>query len=669
MVDERRPKGGAARKGSILDTALDTLTNVGVTSRTRPEDLRAARAVGIAIVALVVVSIPFSIQYWRIGLPMMSAAVAVTACFTLGLLVFLRRTGRAAFAGGLALTGMYALLLLSNITSGGFYNPNFAWFYVIPIAAATFAGPRQAWWWTLVVLATTVVFWTLHEQGFELVNAIPDSERALQALFNRVGAVLGIGVILALFVRWQRSAERGIRDAHAQLRLQESEMRRLALFDPLTGLPSRVFLERKIAFLSEHREPFAMIFADIDRFKAINDTMGHPAGDALLADVGRRFESVVGTTSHPSFPDLDRLWAGSQPIVARRGGDEMIVVLPGASVADARDMARRISDAVAQPFVSGERKIYVSVSMGIAVGPRHGANAATLMRAADVALYEAKKRVGSSFAVYERKMTQSTPRTLLIEEALRLALEVDGLRLAFQPLFDAHLQPRSAEALLRWYCAPLQQELGPSDFIPIAETTGLIVPMGRWVLNKACEEACTWAQPLRVAVNISVVQLRQPNFIDHVREALERSALDPGRLELEITEGILVDDDEEVRNRLEDLRALGVVLTVDDFGTGYSNFAYLRRLPITRLKIDRAFVSRMHRDPGDAAVVRAVVAVGNALQLDVVAEGVESQEHVQMLKAMGCDELQGYHLEQPMESDVFKLFLRPQSGLLRRTEG
>ena len=668
-MDDERPKGGAGSKRSILATAVDSLTHVGVTSHTPAHEHRAARAVGIAIVALVLVSIPFVYQYWRIGLPTMAAIVAATACFSLGLLVFLRRTGRAALAGALALTGMYALLLISNITSGGFYNPNFAWFYVIPIAAATFAGPRQAWLWTLVVLATTITFWVIEESGLVLANAVPESERALHALFNRAGAVLGIGVILALFVRWQRSAERGIRDAHAQLRLQESEMRRLALFDPLTGLPSRVFLERKIEFLSHHGEPFAMIFIDIDRFKAINDTMGHPAGDALLADVGRRFESVVGTTSHPSFPDLDRLWAGPHPIVARRGGDEMIVVLPGASVDDAREVARRVADCVTQPFISRDRKIYVSVSMGIAVGPLHGGDAATLMRAADVALYEAKKRVGSSFAVYERKMTQSTPRTLLVEEALRQALETDELRLAYQPLFDAHLQPRSAEALLRWYCEPLQEDLSPNDFVPIAETTGLIVPMGRWVLNKACEEACTWVTPLRVAVNISVVQLRQPNFIDHVREALERSGLDPGRLELEITEGILVDDDEEVRNRLEDLRALGVVLTVDDFGTGYSNFAYLRRLPITRLKIDRAFVSRMHRDPGDAAVVRAVVAVGTALQLEVVAEGVESQEHVQMLKAMGCTELQGYHLEQPMEAEAFKLFLRPQSGLLRRGEG
>lgn len=663
-----QPKGGADRQRSIFTTALDSLTNVGVTSRTPPRDVRAARAVGIAIVALTLVAIPYTVQYWRIGLPVMAAAVSATACFSLTLLVFLRRTGRASLAGGLALT-MFVLLLLSNITSGGFYNPNFAWFYVIPIAAATFAGPRQAWLWTVVVLINTVVFWVLDEQGVGLVSAVPESERSVQALFNRVGAVLGIGVILALFVRWQRAAERGIRDAHAQLRLQESEMRRLALFDPLTGLPSRVFLERKIAFLSDHEEPFAMIFADIDRFKAINDTLGHPAGDSLLSDVGRRFESVVGTTSHPSFPDLDRLWAGPQAIVARRGGDEMIVVLPGATTEDAREVARRLADSVTQPFMVGARKIYVSVSMGIAVAPKHGEDAATLMRAADVALYEAKKRVGSSFAVYERKMTQSTPRTLLIEEALRQALEADGLRLAFQPLFDAHLQPRSAEALLRWYCEPLQEEMNPNDFISVAETTGLIVPMGRWVLNKACEEACTWVTPLRVAVNISVVQLRQPNFIDHVREALERSGLDPGRLELEITEGILVDDDEEVRNRLDDLRALGVVLTVDDFGTGYSNFAYLRRLPISRLKIDRAFVSRMHRDPGDAAVVRAVVAVGNALQLDVVAEGVESQEHIQMLKAMGCDELQGYHLERPLESEPFKLFLRPQSGLLRRNEG
>ena len=238
MVDEGgQPKGGAEPHRSILTTAIDSITSVGVTSRTNPEDLRAARAVGIAIVALVLVGIPYVFQYWRIGLPTMSAAVATTSCFSLGVLVYLRRTGRVPVAGGLVLTSLFVLLLLSNITSGGFYNPNFAWFYVIPIAAATFAGPRQAWLWTVIVLLTTIVFWMLHEQGVHLVNAVPASERSLQALFNRLGAVLGIGIILALFVRWQRSAERGIRDAHAQLRLQESEMRRLALFDPLTGCP------------------------------------------------------------------------------------------------------------------------------------------------------------------------------------------------------------------------------------------------------------------------------------------------------------------------------------------------------------------------------------------------------------------------------------------------
>ncbi|MEM9067765.1 MAG: EAL domain-containing protein [Myxococcota bacterium] len=624
---------------------------------TNPVLLRRIRAVNLAIFGLIVVALPFVYQYWRIGLPEISMAVIASAVSAVCLLGLLRRTHDPNLVGGLGLLVLFVLLLLSNIASGGFYDPNFAWFYVVPIAAVTFTTRRQAVFWSVVVLLTTIAFWVLDETGYAPESAVPVDEHALQSLFNRASAVVGIALMIALFVQWQVHAELSLRDANEKLRMQEREMRRLALFDALTGLPSRACLDRKLEALDKEEESFALIFADLDRFKTINDTLGHPAGDQLLIEVGQRFESVVGTPSRTSLPELDELWAAPHPLVARRGGDEVVVVLPGASADEAREVAERMIETLARPVELEERQIVVSVSMGVAAAPRHGTNAASLMRAADVALYEAKRQAGSTVVVYQTQMTQSTPRALLLEEALRQAIKADELRVVFQPLFDAHREVCAAEALLRWQSVAFSGEVSPAELIPVAETTGLIVPIGKMVLRQACMEAVGWSKPFRVAVNVSPVQLRNPNFVDHVKSALSASGLHPGRLELEITESVLLDDDRPVQRCLDALRALGVRMTVDDFGMGYSNLSQLRRLPVSRVKIDRAFVSRMHDDPADAALVRAIVAMGHSLRLEVVAEGVENDEQVVMLQEMRCDEMQGFHLGTPVEADEFLRFV------------
>ena len=625
---------------------------VGEPGELDAEEARRVRSVAIALRGLIAVGVPFLVEYLTLGVKPMAWALTGALGYGVALLALLRRTRDAGLVGALANLGLYCLLLVSALTHGGFYDPDFAWLYIVPIAAVTFTTRRQAWFWTVVVSLTTVGLWWAEEHGGVVIeNVVPEPLRPGIALGNRLGMIAAIGVLLSLFLRWQRRAEEEVRSAHAQLVQQEREMRRMALFDGLTGLPSRAFLERALDEHVERGEPFAILFIDLDRFKNVNDSMGHRAGDALLRQVAHRFMGVVGPCDRASVSDLEKLMRAA--VITRRGGDELVVVLPGATEARARQTAEELLEALRPPFEVSGRSIYVAASLGIALAPDHGNDAATLVRAADVALYDAKKRSGSSVAVYKRRMTQSTPRTLVLEAALRSALEKEELSLAFQPLYAGGDRLSGAEALLRWRCEALDEDVSPGELVPLAETTGLILPIGAWVLREACRAAAGWGEGLRVSVNVSPVQLRDPTFVGEVRQALEESGLSPARLELEITEGIFLEDGEAARKCMAAVRELGVALCIDDFGTGYSSLAYLRRLHVERLKIDRSFVANMHVDDNDAALVRTIVGMGRSLGLGVVAEGVERDAHVDMLREMGCDEMQGFLLGRPESLEDF----------------
>ena len=406
-------------------------------------------------------------------------------------------------------------------------------------------------------------------------------------------------------------------------------------FDPLTSLPDRLAFERELARAIERSDtakPVALVAIDVDRFKNVNDTHGHQAGDRLLVGIVERIRRAVR--------DGDCL--------ARLGGDEFALVLADAGdAADCAATAHRILGAMIAPFDLGSVHLYATLSLGIAMGPQDGASLATLSQAADLALYRAKHEGRNRFAFFDKTMEQKLHLGQTIEDDLRRAIGADELSIAYQPLIaakDGRIQ--GVEALVRWEHPSLGQ-IPLEDFIPLAESRGLIVPLGEWVLRQACLDARRWPE-LRIAVNVSPVQFRQRGFVERVEAILASTGIDPCRLDLELTEGVLIQDAEQAETVIMDLRALGIRMGLDDFGSGYSSMIYLRRFAFDKVKIDRAFLQTLETSGEGAIILEYIISLGHALGLSVTAEGVEQEEQVAFLRKLGCDELQGYYFAAPL---------------------
>lgn len=433
-------------------------------------------------------------------------------------------------------------------------------------------------------------------------------------------------------------------------KLAEQRIAHMAHHDALTGLPNRVLLRDRIeqAIAQAHRNAaqLAVLFLDLDRFKTINDSLGHELGDRLLQSVASRILVCVreGDT------------------VSRVGGDEFVIVIPGiASSSDASAVASKILEVLAAAFHLGGNDLHVSASIGISLYPADGADADTLMRNADTAMYHAKDAGRGNFQFFTQHMNVAAQQRLLLENALRRALDNREFELNYQPLYD--LRDRSItgfEALLRWN-PPGQETVLPGAFIGAAEESGLIVPIGEWVLREALRHAKAWqsaGRVLPVAVNVSANQLARPSFVARLRGLLEETGIDPALVELEVTEGVIIEGAGEARAALDHIAALGVGIAIDDFGTGYSGLAYLKRLPIDTVKIDQSFVRDLTIDPDDAAIVTAIVAMARSLGVDVVAEGVETEEQLEELKRLGCHRAQGFLLARPMNAAAVAKLLR-----------
>jgi diguanylate cyclase (GGDEF)-like protein len=458
-----------------------------------------------------------------------------------------------------------------------------------------------------------------------------------------------------------------------ELRKSQRKVAHLAYHDALTGLPNRRSLERYMARLvaSRAREGCtgSVFLIDLDGFKRVNDTFGHSAGDELICEVGRRVtECFALESSSETTVDVTR------PILARLGGDEFVFVEPSVTgPEEASAVAALILAAVGTVFELRGHEIVITASIGMALVADADGSVEALIQRADAAMYDAKAHDRNNARFYSQTLSEKARAQLELENALRHALSQGELELFYQPKLDASTcAVTGAEALIRWN-HPQRGMIPPDAFIPVAEETGLIVPIGRWVLHEACRQARVWHDlpgmaGLRMAVNVSARQFRDPRFLDDLRHVLAATGLDPSALELEITEGTLMSDTNVARSVLHELKALGVWLALDDFGTGYSSLGYLRRFPLDTLKVDRSFVRDVLTDEGCAAITGAVIAMAQKLKLNVVAEGVETEEQLDYLRALGCAEVQGFLFSPAVRSADFERWTKGRVAPAVRAE-
>jgi diguanylate cyclase (GGDEF)-like protein len=451
------------------------------------------------------------------------------------------------------------------------------------------------------------------------------------------------------------SLEKDVTDRTEGLEAANKQLRHLATHDSLTSLPNRVLLDDRLSQAMVHAERagerFALFVLDLDRFKLVNDSLGHRAGDEVLRQVARRLTAAVRSVDS----------------VARLGGDEFVLIISQANGSDdAQRVALTIIEALQPPIKIEELEVHASVSIGVAFYPRDGTTIETLYSHADAAMYCAKQRGGSNVQCFSPSMNLVTESRIKFEGDLHHALKLQQFELHYQPKVLATTgQMHGAEALIRWR----HPELGllpPDQFVPLAEESGLIIPIGEWVLRQVCLQVKAWQSaglpPVRIAVNISAVQFQQRDLVDTVRCALDDAGIDARYLEVELTESAVMSNPEESIEILEKLSRMGVVISVDDFGTGYSSMSYLRRFPIDKLKIDRSFINDVTTSAVDTSIVSAIISLAHSLRLRVVAEGVETAEQAALLAKLGCDQYQGFHFGRPIPAAAFEQLMRDEKA-------
>ncbi len=444
----------------------------------------------------------------------------------------------------------------------------------------------------------------------------------------------------------------------------EAEIHRLAYYDPLTQLPNRRLLHDRLAQAlacgCRSRRHGAVLFLDLDNFKTLNDTRGHAVGDQLLTEVARRLQTTLREGDTVSRPD---------DTVSRLGGDEFVLILEDLSesaeeaAVQARHIGEKLRHALALPYDLANREFHCTASFGITLFHGHDDSIESLLKQADLALYQAKNAGRNTLRFFDPAMQAALDERSALEADLRRALKRRQLRLCYQPQLDSRRRIIGAEALLRWE-HPQRGSIAPDVFIPLAEETGLILPIGHWVLQTACAQLKTWSgkattRDLHLAVNVSARQFRQPGFVAEVEALLDDYDIDPSRLKIELTESLVIDNVADTITRMQALKAIGISFSMDDFGTGFSSLSYLKRLPLDQLKIDRSFVRDLAHDPNDAAIVQTIITMGRTLGLNVIAEGVESEAQLEFLAGHGCHAYQGYLFSRPVPVKEFERLLEP----------
>ncbi|NOU42930.1 MAG: EAL domain-containing protein [Methyloglobulus sp.] len=463
-----------------------------------------------------------------------------------------------------------------------------------------------------------------------------------------------------------------LRSSETTKHLMESEQRlhQLAYFDDLTELPNRLSfrenLQVMISLASRQTMKLAVLFLDIDGFKRINDSLGHHQGDEVIKVIGSRLRKTLRSSDI-----LVRMaTSGDQEDIslARLGGDEFTVLLSKIERnEDAAKVAERIRICLAEPILLDDQELYTTTSIGISIYPENGSTAEEMLKNADMAMYHAKRAGGNQYRYFSTQMTDSAKRRLNLENYLHKAIDRGELALHYQPQMDLVTgEFCGVEALLRWY-SPELGHISPAEFIPLAEETGLIVNIGEWVLRQACIQAKTWHNQGilgRMAVNVSARQLRQHDFSMLVAKIVAETGIDPQNLELEVTESALIFEEDHVLDVLRSLKKIGVLLAIDDFGTGYSSLSRLKNFPIDRLKVDKSFVDDVEKDTANAAIVSAIIAMAEGMNMSVIAEGVETTEQLTVIKTKRCTEVQGYLFCKPLPAAQVENFLREQQQII-----
>jgi len=523
--------------------------------------------------------------------------------------------------GGLAFTSGLAGLSLDDDFANQIANPSHEPAKVVLYTGLNGSAPSH-------FAALTLPLALNGEPRGTLVVYLDQSDQAvvLSNYFGLIAAItlllLGIGIAAPAAFAWMRGQER--RRAEAQVHYLETH-------DELTGLSNRrAFGERLAdAMLRMHqdRTHIAVLCLDIDKFKEINDAAEHSGGDQVLREIGARIQATLREGD----------------LIARLGGDEFAIALVDiTNLGDVMAFMTRLVEALRKPLQIAGKEMLVTMSVGIALAPADGDNAATVLRHAGIALARAKGDGGQRMCFFEQSMDKALQRRRMVEHELRLALGREEFEVVYQPQYELATERQcGSEALIRWH-HPVHGKIAPGHFISVAEDTGLIVPLGEWVLRRACSDAVRWPEPFTVAVNLSPAQFRDGDIAETVATVLRETGLPPERLELEITESLLINDTEEVLAKLNRLRDLGVAIAMDDFGTGYSSLSYLARFPFSKVKIDRQFIRNMTRDPAMRAIVKTIIALGKSLDVVITAEGVETEEQAAMLREFGCPQVQGF---------------------------
>jgi diguanylate cyclase (GGDEF)-like protein len=687
------PPAAVTQRASLLRRGIGALAagflylvDAGIPLEMRegdPDIRRRARIILSFTLVLIVLGLESGVFFALFLEPVAALRVELSLVAALSLaalipLVF-RRLGSLAIAANLILLAAYIVTIAIFTVIGGINAPLIHWCAMLPMLAVLMGARTSAWVWTAISIATVVFFIVADAVNWQFNDTLGFSDLQGPGLwfqqFVNVGSWLGILLAVALLFEAQKDEQTSLLAAKnaelesqvQQRNLAEQRSQYLALYDELTGLPNRrLFLEQLGAAIEQTARLDRMVgllFLDLDHFKEVNDMHGHALGDQLLQQVAERLRGCLRESDRISRADKQE-----HRHVARLGGDEFTVLLHGIhEPQDAVIVAQRILEAMRQSFVIGELELFIGTSIGIAIHSSGEMNAGDLLRNADLAMYKAKSSGKGNFKFHQESMNSDIVFRNTMTDALRKALEREELELHFQPIVAAKTRSIvGVEGLVRWNQRG-EGLVSTEMLIDIAEKSGLIIPLGGWVITEACRRFQQWREAgielRRIAINLSGEQFRRGHVVQAVQEALMNFNMHPAHLEIEITESAMMLDEVKTLRALEELRAIGVKISLDDFGTGFSSLSYVHRFPVDVLKIDRSFVVNIENDEGSRAIAMAVIALGHQLGLKVVGEGVENQYQERFLLDNGCDEMQGYLYSKPLPAaGILDVLLRDNTA-------